>query len=70
MFFTVTTQQPLAQFSHEDQFQSELKALIISSQHTDLESICGRSRRRERKSENIFNNLSHLMRLAEPLTQS
>lgn len=48
----------------------ELKALIISSQRPDLKSICGRSRRRERKSENIFNNLSHLMRLAEPLTQS
>lgn len=70
MFFPVTTQQPLPQFSHETQFLWELKRLIISSQHTDLKSICGHSRRRERKSENIFNNLSHLMRLAEPLTQS
>lgn len=48
MFFTSATQQPLAQFSHENRFLWELKALIISSQHTDLKSICGSSRREER----------------------
>lgn len=48
----------------------ELKPLIISSQHPDPKSICGHSRRRWRKSESIFNNLSFRIRLAEQLTQS
>lgn len=48
----------------------ELKPLIISSQHPDPKSICGHSRRRWKKSENIFNNLSLRIRLAEQLTQS
>lgn len=43
----------------------ELKQLIISSQHSDPTSICGHCRRRWRKSENIFNNLSLWIRLAE-----